>query len=315
MKIVGTNALCDSTVYRWYGLFDKSKYDTQEHRGGDHVSNYETEERTQVIQAALDEQRTWSTRALSAQTGIPKSTVQRILKEKLKMKKINAKWVPHELSPGQMETRVVYCKSNLKEYNQQTSRLTHTITIDETWVSLYRPPEKDQAKQWLKKGERSTQVARPDRYGPKVMMILAMDIKGIFYYELLHEKETVNATKYLDFLKKVMEKFKRGRKHTVWLLDDNARPHRSPIINQFLEEKNIQRWLQPPYSPDISPCDYGCFHPLKREIGGKAYADVNSLKAAIDNEVKEGNKGSKYKAVEKLPERWKKCIDVKGEYI
>ena len=66
-----------------------------------------------------------------------------------------------------------------------------------------------------------------------------------------------------------------------------------------------------PYSPDISHCDYGYFHPLKRAISGKAKADVNSLKVAVMND----NMGSKHKAVEKLSERWKKCIYMMGERI
>ena len=59
-----------------------------------------------------------------------------------------------------METRVAYCTLNLKDYRQQTTRLTHTVSIDETWVSFYRPLEKDQTKEWRKPGEKKQMLHR-----------------------------------------------------------------------------------------------------------------------------------------------------------
>ena len=89
-------------------------------------------------------------------TSIPQATVHRIVREKIQMRKINRKWVPHELSKTHREMRETYSKLNLKNYQ-------HTITIDETWISLYRPPKKDQAREWLRKGEKSISVTVSDR--------------------------------------------------------------------------------------------------------------------------------------------------------
>lgn len=82
-----------------------------------------------------------------------------------------------------------------------------------------------------------------------------------------------------------------------------------------MEPNKIQIWLHPPYSPDLSPCDYGCFDPLKREIGGTAYDDIISLKTALGDEIRERNQNGKYLAVSKLSERWNRCIQLKGGYI
>ena len=48
--------------------------------------------------------------------------------------------------------RVITSRDNLKDHNQQKNRLEHTITINETCISLYRPPEKDQTKEFRMKG-------------------------------------------------------------------------------------------------------------------------------------------------------------------
>ena len=219
------------------------------------------------------------------------------------------------MAPDELETRVGYSEFNLVKYQQQRSRLEHTVTIDETWISFNRPPEKDQAREWRTAGEKVTSVAVPDRFGPKVMLILAMDIKGIFYYELLAENENVNSARYLEFLTNLMDVWRGNRQHRVWLLDDNARPHRSAEITGWIKQSKIERWLQPPYSPDLSPCDYGCFHALKRAIGGVPHATTAALREAIDQEITYGNANCKYTAVERLPERWRRCMENEGEYL
>jgi hypothetical protein len=43
---------------------------------------------------------------------------------------------------------------------------------------------------------------------------------------------------------------------------DNAPCHTAISVNKFLAKKGISVVLQPPYSPDLSPCDFsrGHFH-------------------------------------------------------
>lgn len=315
VDIFGRDALSERTVRYWCQRFRDRNFDVEEQRGGDHRTGPETAERIRVIEEAFEQSRAWTLMSLSAKFGIPYGTCQRIVTEKLGMTKKNAKWVPHELTPGQMEVRVVYSKFNLQQYNQQKTRLEHTVAIDETWVSFNRPPERDQARQWLREGERPMSVAVLNRYGPKVMMVLAMDIHGICYYEILDKNEKMSATRYLEFLKRLMDRWRGSRKHTVWLLDDNARPHRTAPITQWIEENRIERWHQPPYSPDLSPCDFGCFHALKRAIGGVRYANIDSLKTAVDDQIIIGNANDAYTAVQRLPERWLQCANNKGEYL
>ena len=314
-KYIGKNALAESTCRFWMKQFKGQRFNVEESRGGNHNQSEDSEERINIVREAFDQSRAWSMKSLSHMTSIPQATVHRIVRQKLLMKKICRKWVPHELSESQREMRETYSKVNLKNFKQQKSRLQHTITVDETWISLYRQPEKDQAREWLGKGEKATSVTVADRYGPKVMLICAMDITGICYYEFLDEKETVNATRYLQFLKNLWSKWHKNRRHVTWFLDDNARPHRNASVKAWIEEKEICRWLQPAYSPDLSPCDYGCFHQLKRALGGVQYASVAELKAAVDKEVLIGKQNGKYLAVAKLPDRWEACQKNEGQYL
>ncbi|MBJ5584736.1 transposase, partial [Salmonella enterica subsp. enterica serovar Typhimurium] len=142
-------------------------------------------------------------------------------------------------------------------------------------------PVKDQVKQWLGINKKRPTVARYDRYGPKLMLILAMDYDGICYCELLEARQTVNHERYLQFLQRLMGKWRRKRKYTVWLLDDNAGPHRHAAVRTWLDATKIERGIQPPHSPDLNPFDYGSFNQLKRAIGGVPYADAPALRAAF----------------------------------
>ncbi|XP_034936363.1 uncharacterized protein [Chelonus insularis] len=88
-----------------------------------------------------------------------------------------------------------------------------------------------------------------------------------------------------------------------------ARPAKNAAISKWLKDNKLHRWYQPPYFLDLSPCDYGCFHSPKRTMGGMEYEGINSLKEALDKEMKTGNASGKNRAVEKLPECWKQCIE------
>ena len=42
----------------------------------------------------------------------------------------------------------------------------------------------------------------------------------------------------------------------IKLLDDNAGAHRHSDVINYLTEKGINIMAHPPYSPDLTPCDY-----------------------------------------------------------
>ena len=50
--------------------------------------------------------------------------------------------------------------------------------------------------------------------------------------------------------------------------DDNARPHRGHIVNDFMQVKNIKRMDWPANSPDLNPVES-----LWDELGGRTYRD------------------------------------------
>ena len=54
----------------------------------------------------------------------------------------------------------------------------------------------------------------------------------------------------------------------------NAPPHKTKKVNEVLMEKQICVIDRPPYSHDLSPCDYFLFPKLKTAMKGAFYNDV-----------------------------------------
>uniref|UniRef100_A0A1Y1LBA1 Tc1-like transposase DDE domain-containing protein n=1 Tax=Photinus pyralis TaxID=7054 RepID=A0A1Y1LBA1_PHOPY len=66
-------------------------------------------------------------------------------------------------------------------------------------------------------------------------------------------------------------KSKRPGKLTngVTLLHDNARPDVTQAIQELLSRMKWEVLQQPPYSPDLSPCNYYVFGPLRQSLKGR----------------------------------------------
>lgn len=57
-----------------------------------------------------------------------------------------------------------------------------------------------------------------------------MDIRDICFFDILAKKKTMNAARYLKFLKRLMDHWHGNRKHAARPADDNAKPHHSASV-------------------------------------------------------------------------------------
>ena len=85
-------------------------------------------------------------------SGLSLSYVFTILKEKLKLQKICACWIPHLLTPEQKNDRVEKVSVLLSRFKNRDSRhLREVVTGDETWVYFFffEPDNKLNNKMWV----------------------------------------------------------------------------------------------------------------------------------------------------------------------
>ena len=71
----------------------------------------------------------------------------------------------------------------------------------------------------------------------------------------------------------------------------------------------------PPYSPDLSPCDYFLFPKLKNAMKGAFYDDVPTIQAAMTQVLKNIPKIEFKKSIDKLVDHSKRCIELNGSYF
>lgn len=159
---VGNKAPSNATVYYWYLEFQ---------RGRRNVSDESREGRplTEVVATNIDAVRKLieldrhvTYREIQATLGIGMTQINQILHEHLAVKKICARWIPHNLTEVQKKARVKWCKEMLKKFNRGASKSVYNIvTGDETWIYSYKPENKRQSAVWVFRDEpKPTKVVR-----------------------------------------------------------------------------------------------------------------------------------------------------------
>lgn len=313
---LGPRSYKQRTVYDWVRNIKEGRTDVSEARGGPHRTHSKRKERVEEIKEKLAEHRGWSLRELAHETGIPRSIVGEIIKKNLEMRKLMNQWVPHSLTEEVIETRIMASRNNLLRYRRHPRLLKRTIAIDESWVGLYTQPKGDKRRSWVSVGEKRQKMVRENIRDRKRMLIMAMDFNGIAFWELLPEKSTVNSQVYQSFLERNIPNWMRANNFQKAILaQDNARPHIARSVMGFLERKGIETWVQPPYSPDLQPCDFNCFGELKRQLSGNSYTNWAELENSINDILTNGVNWGLFMGVRKLPDRWERVVQANGEYL
>ena len=101
-------------------------------------------------------------------------------------------------------------------------------------------------------------MVKRNPYGKKVLISFWFRRTGEVFFYILPEGTTITAQTIVSELEDVAGKLKSSYQNPV-LLFDNARPHISRITQHKLQQLGWDRVAHPPYSPDLSPCDYSIF--------------------------------------------------------
>lgn len=112
---------------------------------------------------------------------------------------------------------------------------------------------------------------------------LFFDYRGVVHSEFLPEGQTVNKQYYLGVTRRLRENVCRKRpdlwKNNSWILHhDNALPHISTLVCEFLTKNSTNVIDQAPYSPDMVPCDFFLFPKLKLPLRGRRFESTEAIK-------------------------------------
>ena len=71
----------------------------------------------------------------------------------------------------------------------------------------------------------------------------------------------------------------------------------------------------PPYSPDLTPCDFWLFPKLKEKLKSCRYETIEEMKEAVTKVIDTLTQEDFHGAFQKLLERYNKCIAAGGGYF
>ena len=123
--------------------------------------------------------------------------------------------------------------------------------------------------------------ARMFKSKTKVMLIAFFDVHEIVHAEFLPRGQTINQLVYKNILGLLMhslrEKIRELWEMRSWLLHHDNAPAYNPLL-EFFAKNNIAALEQPPYSPDLAPCDLFLFPRLKKSSNKLVFRIQKPLK-------------------------------------
>jgi histone-lysine N-methyltransferase SETMAR len=305
---MGEEAPSYRTCKRWYAKFEAGDFSLEDMKkpGRPHS------EKEDAVLMAVKQQPKQSTRDLKKATGASQTTVCRIL-DRAGLEAKRPRVTPHDLTPEQLKKRADVCLSLLHS-SSTTNWVKWVVAQDEKWISYDNP---DMKMEWLPHGEQPQPVPKRNPHCKKDLLSFFFCSEGCVYYEILEEGQTVNSNIFCIQLEEMEQRvpLSHVRHGKIDLLMDNARPHHAKATRDKLAELHINWLPHPPYSPDLSPCDYHVFRSLQNFCTGRQFKKREDVEAVIEDWMRTRPAGFWKDGLEQLPGRWRDVIANGGKYL
>ena len=175
------------------------------------------------------------------------------------------------------------------------------IYCDDTW---HRDQETEFPVEacWLSQTqEGQTEQIHPQTFDDPFFFFYSSDRIYIYW---VPTGQTVNKEYYVEVLRKFRKRFRQKRpalfKSGQWRFHEyNAPVHNSILVTDYSTKIGIKTVPHPPYSPDLSPCDFWLFPKLT----GCHHETIKEMKEAVTKIIDTLTQGNFHGAFKKLLER------------
>ncbi|KDR12840.1 hypothetical protein L798_13263, partial [Zootermopsis nevadensis] len=86
------------------------------------------------------------------------------------------------------------------------------------------------------------------------------------------------------------------------------------FVKKLLRRRRWEVLHHPPYSPDLSPCDYNLIPKLQQPLRGKRFRTREDISNAVRREMARFGDGEA-DGIRRLPRRWQRILDTLGDYF
>jgi histone-lysine N-methyltransferase SETMAR len=323
----GTYCLSKTRVFSWFQQFSQGRETiTDLPRTGAPVT-VRTHETITAVRALVSANSRVTQLQIAQTLHISEGSVHRVLTDDLRLRRISAKWVPYSLTPTQKALRLAYCQQMLKEMQRRGSRFfSELVTLDETWIYFETPKLPQQMSAWQDESAPPPHLSRLKSRGTKVMVGVCFWSGGVLANVPLPAGESYNSTFYCHkVLPTVTRNIQSKRPKCGWnglkFIHDNAPVHKAANVLRYFDRHGISVEDHPPYSPDLSPCDYWLFPAAKMKmrsypIGQEEVKDKRShILHQWEKALNSLHSAHFLHALQDLETRCTKCIKANGDYF
>jgi histone-lysine N-methyltransferase SETMAR len=312
-KTLGGGTTTERTCAAWVKKFKNDEFQVSDKdRTGRPSFHLEDQ-----IQHIIDENKHATTREIGEQLNVSHEAVWKNLKNMGKRYLVNV-WIPYSLTDANKAKRMATCNDLLKMF-KRNNFLHRIVTVDEMWV-YWENECSHTHRSWRGSGDEPTTETRRMLTKRKHLATIFWDCKGVIMMDVLPNGQTITAVYYCQLLDKLktalLEKRRRRTSDgSLYLLQDNARPHTACLTKEKLEELKLNLLPHPPYSPDLAPSDFYLFSPLKSALHGKKFNSAENVQDELQHWLDSKPQSFFDDGIKKLPGRWERCINNHGDYF
>jgi len=194
------------------------------------------------VEQMVMEDRRLTVKQIAANAGISVGSVDTILNDDLKMRKVSVRWVPRMLTDENKASRVAMCQAMLSgDKGMNSAFFSSIVTMDETW---FNPETERHSAQW-----KHTDSPPPKKFwvsasAEKMMVAMFWDSEGVILTHCVPKSTTVTGQTYEDVLRmKFLPALREKRPKkvaAVFFHHDNTPPHRAARVRQFFDDNNFE---------------------------------------------------------------------------
>lgn len=265
-----------------------------------------------------------SIRRLSNRTGIPRSTVQRILRRQLRLFPYKLQ-LTQRLHRGDRAKRLRFCRWFLGKWGSHSFR-THLLVSDEAHFYLNGQVNKQNCRVWGEQNPHATvERTQHPAYVTVWCGLTSQGIIGPYFFQDRGRTVTVNEARYRKMLDTfLIPELQRlgiplGR---IWFQQDGATPHTTRRVLARLKAlfpgKVISKggdFPWPPRSPDLSPLDFFLWGHLKERVFSQPVHTLRQLRTRIKAAVGSVSGSTVRRALDNLQVRSRWCVRQRGSHL
>jgi len=178
---------------------------------------------------------------------------------------------------------------------------------------VYDPETKRQSLKWRSKGSPRPKKARMSKSKLKCMYVCFLHSMDIVHKEWVPAGQTVSQY-YYDILERLRKRVIRVCPNIAknWILHHNAPAHAALSVAQFLTSKCITVMPQPPYSPNLAPCDFFLFRKAKSAVKGHHFESTEDTQRSVTQALNDIPHAAFPECYKEWQDRWKSVCGHKG---